>query len=360
MKQKIAVIGAGAIGLQHVEAARAIGTAVGYVVDTDLERAERLASLCNAQPVTDANQVWHDTGVTAVIVAVPNFHHKPITIAALQARKDVLLEKPMSLNSQECDEIIKAANDCGRIVQIGMVHRYTAVGESAIQIGRREQLGRLYHIKAHLYQRRGVPGLGGWFTTKRMSGGGVLIDIGVHLLDLALCVAGFPRIQEVSGKVYSTFGVRMQDYIFESMWAGPPNYEGTCDVEDAAHAFIRCAAELTLEVNVTWAGNFPNGVLPPSMMGFFGTKAGMTFPLFGDAIRLAKEEDRRNVDTVINLTPKAQFAGQLSDFLRATETRKVTGATMHEGRLVQNLVDMIYQSSAENRALRCGTDSRGK
>lgn len=358
MKHKIAIIGAGAIGLQHVEAARSIGTAVGYVVDKDLERAERLASLCQAQPTTDVDQVWHDASVNAVIVAVPNIYHQPIALAALQAGKDVLLEKPMSLDAGQCTEIIDMANRCQRIVQIGMVHRYTSVGESAIQIGRSEQLGKIYHIKAQLYQRRGVPGLGGWFTTKKLSGGGVLIDIGVHLLDLALCVAGFPEIQEVSGKVYGNFGSRMRDYIFESMWAGPPNYDGVCDVEDAAHALIRCSDELTLELNVTWAGNFPNGVLPPSMMGFLGSRAGMTFALFGDAIRLAKEEDRRNVDTVINLMPKAQFAAQLSDFLKATETREVRGATMYEGRIVQHLIDTIYASSAQNRAVCCQPDAR--
>ena len=147
MKRKIAIIGAGAIGLQHVEAARAIGTSVGYVVDTDIERAERLASLCQAQPVADVSQVWHDETVTAVIVAVPNFHHKSIALAALQAHKDVLLEKPMSLNAPECDEIIAMADRCGRIVQVGMVHRYTSVGESAIQIGRSEQLGRIFILR---------------------------------------------------------------------------------------------------------------------------------------------------------------------------------------------------------------------
>ena len=94
-----------------------------------------------------------------------------------------------------------------------------------------QHCGRIYHAKAHLYQRRGIPGLGGWFTTKEQAGGGALIDLGVHLLDLSLFVLGHPQPKEVLGQVYGVFGRRMQDYIFENMWAGPPNFNGVCDVE---------------------------------------------------------------------------------------------------------------------------------
>jgi predicted dehydrogenase len=102
---------------------------------------------------------------------------------------------------------------------------------------------------------------------------------------------------------------------------------------------------MTLDLHVTWAANFPTGALPASFMGFFGDQAGITFELFGDAIRVAKETQGKNVDEMVALKPRSQFADQLSDFLRATESRVVTGADMLQGRSVQAVIDAIYESS---------------
>ena len=197
--------------------------------------------------------------VDAIVVAVPNKFHKDIAIAALTAGKDVLLEKPMALNAAECREINAAAKKSGKILQMGMVQRFSPTANTASALIKAGRLGNVYHAKSNIYRRRGIPGLGGWFTTKALSGGGPLIDLGVHILDLSLFLMDFPKPLRVSGKVYDNFGKDMKNYVYESMWAGPPKYDGTFDVEDSAHAMIRFEGGLTMEFNATWAGNFPDG-----------------------------------------------------------------------------------------------------
>ncbi len=265
----------------------------------------------------------------------------------MQEGKDVLLEKPMGMDAAECDRMIAAAEESRRMLQIALVHRYTSVAQLAHKIAAAGELGDIYHAKAHLYQRRGVPGLGRWFTNRALSGGGCLIDLGVHLLDLVQFVWGHPQVVSVAGQVYSKFGRRMKDYVFDSMWAGPPDYNGTCDVEDSAHALIRFADGRTLDLQVTWAANYSQGALPKSLLAFMGDQAGMTFELFGEQIKLARVEFDRNVDVQLPCATWDPFERQLSAFAEAVESRVVTGATGSQGRCVQAMLDAIYRSSRE-------------
>lgn len=341
---KIGIIGAGAVGRKHAEAANLLDVTVSRVADTNLARAEEVAGLCGATACNSVDAVLADRELQAVVIAVPNRWHEALATAAMTAGLDVLLEKPMALSASQCAAINEVARQTGRLVQIGFVHRYTAVGRAAREVAQ-ARLGRIYHAKAQLNLRRGVPGLGQWFTTKASSGGGSLIDVGVHLVDLSMHILGFPEVADVCGQVYANFGRRMRGYVYENMWAGPPNWDGVCDVEDSAHAFIRFKSGVTLELDVSWAGNFPQGSMPLSLMGFFGDEGGMTFELFGDALHLAYEQDGGLVDERLPAPDADPFRDQLADFLRSVETREVYGATGGEGQIVQSIVDGVYHSS---------------
>lgn len=343
---QLGLAGAGAIGAKHVAAAPQAQARVVRVVDPDEERAAAMATTCGGVAGSDPRELWDDSNIDAVIIAVPNCFHKPLALEALQAGKHVLLEKPMALTAGECDELIAAADRAGRILQIGYAHRFTAVGRAAKRIVDSGELGQLRHAKAHLLLRRGIPGLGGWFTTKAIAGGGCLIDVGVHLIDLALYLLGQPRATTVIGATYADFGRRMRDYAFETMWAGPPHYDGSCDVEDSAYALVQFAGGVTLDLQVAWACNLPDTGAPTSTVALLGDRGGLSFELFGDHLRLRTETAGLNSESKLALPASNEMVEQMIDFSRAASTGVYQiGATPSEGRRVQALVDAIYASS---------------
>lgn len=354
MSLNLAIIGAGSIGAKHAEAAQAAGMRLIGIVDRDVNRAAELARKYSVPHSTTESAVLSDPAVQAVVIGVPNRYHKELAIAAFQAGKDVLLEKPMAMCERECEEISRVAASTGRLLQMGFVHRYTSVGRLAHQLVQEHRLGNIYQVTAQVNLRRGVPGLGNWFTTKELSGGGALIDIGVHLLDLGLYLIDYPKVADVHGQVHSVFGRRMRNYIFDNMWAGPPNYDGICDVEDSAHAFIRFENGATFDLHVSWAGNFPNPSIPPTLMGFFGDNGGMSFELFGDHVNLTYEKGNNVVDERIETPDTVMFRDQLLDFEKGIKARRVLGAGAREGTIVQSIVDRIYQSSIPYNAALCG------
>jgi len=346
---RIGIVGAGAIGNVHIGAAKEAGIPIAAVADIDEKLAKETAQK-NGIPraLSSADELFASKDIDAVIIGVPNKFHAPLTIAALQAGKDVMVEKPMALNVAECKAMNAAATKHKRILQVGFVSRYSAAATKARDMVCRGRLGKVYHAQANYYRRRGVPGLGGWFTTKAMSGGGPLIDLGPHLIDLSLFVMNFPKPVRVSGKVYANFGCRMKNYVFESMWAGPPRLDGVCDVEDAAHALIRFEDGATLEVNTTWAGNFPDDAMPNNMV-FMGDKAGLSFQLGGETLKMATEDDGCNVDVTPKLAPVSRCAEQIKAFVHSVETRSTPRATGEQGQTVQSLLDAIYESSQKDR-----------
>jgi predicted dehydrogenase len=349
MAIRLGIIGAGSNARSHMTAARNVGVQVVAVTDVDQKATKRAADEFDiAHAPADPKKLVALDEVDAVVVSVPNRFHAEMAILALKAGKDVLLEKPMALNAAECRKVNAAAKKAKRFVQVGFVNRYRGSSATAKRLVDAGRLGDIYHIKANYYRRRGIPGLGGWFTTKALSGGGPLIDLGVHIIDLALFVAGSPKPKRVSGKVYANFGSRMKEYLYESMWAGPPRLGGTFDVEDSAHALVRLEGGATMEINTTWAGNFPDGAVP-SVMGFFGNKGGMTFELGGSTVRLATEQDGMNVDVVPKFAEVAPFDEQMRRFIASIETRTEPQASGEVGLMVQSILDAIYRSSEEDR-----------
>ena len=346
---RLGILGAGTIGEKHAAAAATAGVEVGRIVDRAAERAVDLAHQYAAASATEPASLWDDDAIDAVVIGVPNCFHRPLALEAMRAGKDVLLEKPMALTAAECDELIDCAEETGRLLQVGYTHRFTAVGSEAKAVIDSGALGELYHAKAHLHLRRGIPGLGGWFTTKAMSGGGALIDLGVHLIDLGLHLLGQPTAVAVTGKAYSKFGVKMRDYTYESMWAGPPNFDGVFDVDDHTTATITFDTGATLDLQVSWACNLPTGAAPDSMFAVLGDRGGLSFELFGDHLLLRNEVAGRNADAKLALPEADQMALQMEDFAAACERRSHdVGATPADGRKVQAIVDAIYKSSESN------------
>lgn len=342
---KIGIVGAGAIGKKHAEAAVKAGAEVGWIVDINPELGRELANEYDAKYEESPEKLWDDSSTPAVVIGVPNWLHKPFTVAALSAGKDVLLEKPMALNVHECQSIAEIAEAHQRVLQIGFAHRYTGVGRVAHSLMQDGTIGQAYHARANLFLRRGVPGLGKWFTTKEFSGGGALIDVGVHLIDLSLFLLGFPEPIQVLGQTYENFGRRMKEYDYENMWSGPPNYDGVCNVEDAAEALIKFSNGATLELHVAWAGNYPSQLMPVSQVALLGDKGGLAFELFGAEVYLTQQEKGKLVDSTLPIVDDEFLLRQFQDFLKGIQHREVLGANPRQATIVQTLVESIYESS---------------
>ncbi len=354
MALRLGIVGAGSIGTVHAEAAQRNGVAVAAAWDVDPARSEALAKRFGgtAYPSLDALLAARD--VDAVAIAVPNNAHATCALAALAARKHVLLEKPMAMDVAECDRILAAHREARTVLQLGFVCRGSPTAHAAKQFVDAGRLGRIYHAKCSIYRRRGIPGLGGWFTNKSLSGGGPLVDLGVHVLDLARWLCGKPKALRASGALYATFGSPIANYRFVEMWAGPPRLAGICDVEDHATALLRFEGGLSIEMNVTWAMNQPDGALRDGIF-LFGDKGGAAFQVFGNELTIATEEEGRIVDVKPALEPALNSGDALAkawdrqyqQFLAATTKGIAPHATGDDGRAIQAILAAIERSSRE-------------
>jgi predicted dehydrogenase len=208
-KKKVAVIGCGTIGTtQHIPAyIKNENVQIKYFCDLILEKAQAMVDQYGCgTAVTDYKQILNDTEIEAVSVCVPNNMHGQITMDFLKAGKNVLCEKPAARTYAEAEMMQKVQRESGKVLNIGVVNRFnTSVNriKSLIDSG---ELGEVYHVYCSFRSHRSIPGWGGWFTTKEISGGGVLIDWGVHFLDLIMYCCGDPNPLTVSGKAFCKLG----------------------------------------------------------------------------------------------------------------------------------------------------------
>ena len=130
-----------------------------------------------------------------VSIGAPNHLHAPIAIAALEGGRHVLCEKPLARNGAEAQRIVDAAREADRAVHIAFTQRERGDVQALKRHVDEGNLGRIYHAKATWMRRNGIPGMGGWFTSKELAGGGPLIDLGVHMVDMALYLMGEPEVE---------------------------------------------------------------------------------------------------------------------------------------------------------------------
>ncbi len=182
---RVAVIGAGRVGsIRAREVARSADTRLVAVVDTDESRARELASSYACAASDDWEQSVRDSGIDAVVVATPHNWLAPITLAALRAHKHVLCEKPMASTAQEAERLVQCASENGTKLKTGFNHRHHPAIQAAHQLACRGEIGRLLYIRC----RYGHGGRAGyereWRADPGQSGGGELLDQGIHALDL--------------------------------------------------------------------------------------------------------------------------------------------------------------------------------
>ncbi len=341
-KIRLGIIGAGNIGNVHMSVFSQLGEEATIVAVTDDYRplAEKAANTYGIVKIHDsAETLIADPDVDAVIVGVPNKFHAPLAIAALKAGKHVLLEKPMGINGDAAKEIVRAQQESGKVVMVGHQMRWQwQMLEMKRQVDN-GALGDIYNAKTGWWRRKGIPGWGTWFTQKEVSGGGPLIDIGVHMLDLALHLMGNPKPVSVFGSTYAEFGPKKKGI---GTW-GRPNWNGSYDVEDLATALIKMDNGATLSLEVSWAVNMASDNQP--FVHLMGSEGGAS--LVGDRCTLVTETFDRPVDVVLE-RPEDQEEDRIllsKHFLECIREGKEPITSALSGLKTNLVLDAIFESS---------------
>lgn len=349
-KLKIAVIGCGQISrTQHIPNYIKSGIAeIKYVVDSFIERAESVAKEFNIPyAISDIDRVLADPEIDAVSICTPNASHAPISIAALNAGKHVLCEKPAAISYDEALSMKVAADENNRILNIGVVNRFNTAVNKIKELVDAGELGDLYHIYCSFRSHRSIPGLGGPFTIKEHSGGGVLIDWGVHFLDLIFYILGErTKALAVSGKTYGALGTNISEYAYTTMWAGPPVLDGTFNVEDFVTGLIRTNGP-TISLNGAWAQNIAEKAM---FVEFLGTKAGIKLTYGGD-FKIYTSKNGVLYETSTSVNAQDMYAEEIKAFLESIISNKKNRANIDQALVTTQVMDAIYESSNQGKEI---------
>ncbi len=351
IKTKVAIIGCGTIAnaAHGPSYSKNPEVDIAWCVDIIPERAKALAAQYgDAQTRTseDYLEAIADPEVTCVSLCVPNYLHAPMAIACLDAGKHVLCEKPAAMNYAEACAMKEAADRNNRILNIGVVNRFnTAVNKvkGLIEAG---ELGEVYHVYCSFRSYRSIPGLGGPFTTKELAGGGVLIDWGVHFLDLINYCIGGPAMKTATANAYNKLGKELEDYVFTNMWAGPPDYTGKCDVEEFITGMIRTEGP-TITLNGAWAQNIDENAM---FIEFLGTKGGVKLE-YGSNFTFYSTRDGMLTKTTPAFNMADMFYDEMEAFVGCAAKGEKICSNIDQVLITAQMMDALYQSAEAGREI---------
>ena len=297
-KLRVALIGNGGICRgAHVPQYLKMTDTVEVVAlcDIIIERAEtfRDSYFPNADVYANYADVIARDDIDAVDICTPNYLHSIIAVAALESGKHVFCEKPDAVSVEEVEKMQRAQLASGKVMMIMRNNRHLNTSKYLKQYIADGKAGELYTGRCGWIRRRGIPGKGGWFTTKAQSGGGPLIDLGVHIIDLSIWLMGNPRPVSVTGCTYSKFADNDAEADSEHAQFGDSKSGGTFDVEDLATGFIKFDNGASLQIEFSWASNIAK---EKNFIELRGTKAGFTWE--NGNIAIFTEENGLPVDLV--------------------------------------------------------------
>ena len=250
---RVGVIGCGA-GLFHLEGyAEEPRAEVVALAGLDTDRCESLAKRFDIPHVyREYQELLERDDIDAVSIAVPNILHMPVAKAAFEAGKHVLIEKPLARNAAEGVAMVEAAREHNKVLGVSFQRRTRHDVQLLKEAYEAGKFGNVYYSKAWWMRRSGIPGLGSWFTSKEAAGGGPLIDLGVHVLDMLMYVLGNPEVHSVTGTTYSEIGPSGR-----GGWPDQRRQQMSADqkyeVEDLASAFVRMKNGGTMLLEASWA-----------------------------------------------------------------------------------------------------------
>ena len=346
---RVGVIGAGSIAQSHLSAyAENADVELIAVADMNLERARAVADQYGApRAYADPHELLADPEIDGVSICTWNNSHANWAIAAVKAGKHVLVEKPIARTLAEAEELQRVVEAGDSVVQVGFVRRHSPncqVLKSFIDAG---ELGEIYYAKASCLRRVGNPG--GWFADKEISGGGPLLDIGIHVLDLCWYLMGSPTVVSVSGNTYEKLGSRGNVTTMPRYKAADYDPDRN-SVEDLANAVIRFENGASLLLDCSYSLHATKDSIDVSV---YGEKGGAELE---PALHIATEMH----DSVVNIEPQIAsrtfefgvgFANEIQNFVDAAQGRAESIAPAWHGVEIVRILEAIYESARTGREI---------
>lgn len=356
MSTKIAIIGAGGMAAYHARGFREAGAEIVALADVNGAAAEKAAAKHGiGRHFSDVAEMLRALPeIDAVSIIVPNKFHAPLALQALKAGKHVFCEKPPALSAREMAQMKLVAEKAKKQLMFNFNNRARPESYAMMEYIAQGVVGTINSCQAKWIRRTGIPGFGGWFTTKALSGGGPLIDL-LHMIDLGLYFMGYPEPAHVLARTYQD---HIADKSFKGPWGIPDVEKGVTDVEAAAHGFVTFKSGQSMSFGVSWAEM--NKREEVSVV-FQGSKAGgMVQRLFGvdgldntalDACELYTHENGRPVNRCIKVMPDETMGRVRSavNFVRVVEGAEKPLNTPDQALALMKIIDGAYKSAATGR-----------
>lgn len=329
---KVAIIGTGFIAEYHTRGLLGLADIeITVAVDTQIKSVKKFASKYNIKEIaTDTNSIVDRDDIDAVIIGTPNKFHAPYALKFLRKEKDVFIEKPLAMSSEEGKEIIGASKSTNQLVMVGHMWRFDTEVNYMKKVVDSESFGKVFKTRGYGIHENWGPS--GWFTQKNMAGGGALIDMGVHAIDTVRYILGDPDPLTVYAKIGTFFG----DY----------------DVDDSGIVIITWDNGTTSIIESGWWHLHLDG--PEAATRLFGTNGyGSLFPTF---LKLKGKNSKGSFKVPINFKSEhcdqSIYTRQMEYFIDCIRARKQPSPGLMEGQTVLNIVDAAYLSSLKKVVVR--------
>ena len=342
-KVKIALVGAGNIANAHLESYKRVADAEIYAIcDINEERLNETADKFGIERrYTDLDTMLKELPeLDAADVCVWNCNHAECTIKALEAGLNVLCEKPMAYNVEQAEKMLEASKKAGKLLMIGFVMRFSDKARIATDFIKKGYLGDVYFAKAHYIRRHGNPG--GWFADIEKSGGGPVIDLGVHVIDHTRQLMGNPKPVSVYAVSYNNIGKRDNLRTNPGWMPKGATLEDPVSVEDFATAIIRYdnGASTLLETSYNIHDK------SETFCRIYGTKAGMDLT---DGVKIFTEYNDFLADINVKINnyvdAKDQFDAEMEHFVDCVKNGTECIAKAEDGVVIMKILDGIYRSA---------------
>ena len=356
-KIRVGVIGLG-MGSNHARDYKASPNAeLVAICDIDPARLKaRAAEFAPVHAYADYKEMIRKERLDAVSVAVPNFLHCPLTCYALNHGLNVLCEKPMAMNAREAMKMRDLAKRKRLKLMIHFNYRWTQEAQALKRIVDEGILGKVYWGHTRWLRTRGFPGNGTWFTVKSRSGGGPLIDLGVHRTDLALWLMGYPEVSSVTAATYNhlarNWPIKALIVPVGATAGGKIVVKKGADVEDLASAFIRFKNGSTLTLEASWDLNGER--FEDQLTEIYGTKGGIVHRNVGEGYVYEARAYKEIGGRMATIVPKIYGGGSsaVGHFVDCVANNKAPEASADNGVYVMKILDAIYESAKLGREVK--------